>query len=639
MSAPLKSVSKTVDIANKQLEQAKEQVKRYESIVLNSNRAIDQARNQLTELSKEQNINSKQIEKAQETLARYQNTVGLTEKQIANYARKAEEAKSKLLNLEQAQELNNSAMEEARKIITDNEEVLGNNSEALKRAREQVRSYSRSISENSKVVNDARKKVEEWGNAALNSMDQVVKRSFQVGAAIATAVSGFSIKTGIGEAMDMEGYKMQLETATKSTEKAGKLMAQSIEFANSTPFETGEVVEATAKMEAYGISSERWLKDVADMAGATNKSIDQATEAMADAVMGEWERLKEFGIKKEQLVAAAAAKYGKNVVFNKKGQVRDQIKLETILQEEMQKKFAGGAEKQAKTLKGLWSTITGVTKTSLATIVGITNEGTIRQGSLFDMLKGHIETVVEVLNRWHQDGTIQRIAEQVTQAIGSMINFFTELFEFVNKHRALIESILVFVGSIYLTVKAIMALKAALTVLSVVMAVLNGTIMLTPLGWLVLIIGAVATAFYLLKNHMDVIIGAFEKVADVGRKAFDYVKKLFNIEDKDVNLAVKKDEEQNIDTNINKKIEEVNNNTGTKGLGAQQLPVLKNEPKNTFREVKKQDQIRTGESSKAAQPQISVVIQGDVYGFNDFKEKVAEAVVKIYEQNKSNVVR
>ena len=44
-------------------------------------------------------------------------------------------------------------------------------------------------------------------------------------------------------------------------------------------------------------------------------------------------------------------------------------------------RFAGGMEKQATTMKGLWSTVTGVTKSALANMVGITSDGSIRSGS------------------------------------------------------------------------------------------------------------------------------------------------------------------------------------------------------------------------------------------------------------------
>ena len=262
-------------------------------------------------------------------------------------------------------------------------------------------------------------------------MDSIVKRTAQAAIAIGTVVTGFAVKTGFGEAMNLEGYRMQLETATKDTEKASNLMVNAVKFANSTPFETGEVISSVAKMEAMGASSEKWLKDVADMAGATNKSIDQATEAMIDARKGEYERLKEFGLDKEMVLAKAVEMYGKKAVMSKKNETQKRIFLENALQKLMQEKFKDGAEKQSKTIKGLLSTITGVTKISLAKIVGITESGTAKQGGLYEKLKIQLERVVSVLNKWQEDGTIDAIAEKVTTAVENMITFFSNLFNFI----------------------------------------------------------------------------------------------------------------------------------------------------------------------------------------------------------------
>lgn len=678
MSEPLKAASKATAMASSQLEKAKEQVKKYEGTIANANKGINHSKATIAGLSKAYANNSKQIEKTKAEIEKYSNTTGLSEKQMETYAKKLEEAKSKLRTLETAQEANTKATETARKVISDYERTITSNSERLNQARSKIRQYSQSISETNKRVEEAKRKVKEWGKAAISAMDTLIKRAAQVTLAVASIISGFAVKEGFGEAMNLEGYKMQLETATKSTEKAGQLMSKAIKFANSTPFETGEVVEATAKMEAYGISSERWLKDVADMAGATNKSIDQATEAMADGVMGEFERLKEFGIKKEQLMEAAAKKYGKNVVFNKRGQIKDQIKLEAILQAEMQKKFAGGAEKQAKTLKGLWSTVTGVTKSSLAKIVGITEEGTVRQGSLYEKLKQQIERVVEILNKWQEDGTIDRIAEKVTKAVESMIVFFGNLFKFIKEHRALIETVLVFVSSIYLTIKALAVLKSVITVVSIVVGILNGTLALTPLGWVVLAIAGVVAACYALWQHLDAVINMFkglfawiknlldslgpfgfafaaltgpiglvvsavlgliqhfEKVKEVASKALGFVKNLFGFKDKEIDVNI--DETKNSKSKV-EAIKDVKVTTPS-GIGNVSIPDLKvpvkAEP--NFGQNKKYSQEKSSPKSNTA-PQYTIVVKGDVYGFNDFKDKVAEAFVKITNPNLSNMVR
>lgn len=320
-------ISKTTAKAanyRKNLDDNKIKLRELETAQEASRRALEEAQKAgdkvtLNKLSKEYEKSTKEVEKAKAAVEKYTQSSKTLEQQSESYAKKLAAAKSKLQTLEKAQETNTKAVETARKVIVDYEKVISKNNEQLNKAKAKMREYSKTVADSNKRIAEAKKAGQEWGKATLSAMDNIIKRSLQVAGAITSVVGAFAIKAGFSEAMNLEGYKMQLETATKSTEKAGQLMSKAIKFANSTPFETGEVVEATAKMEAYGISSERWLKDVADMAGATNKSIDQATEAMADGVMGEFERLKEFGIKKEQLIEAAAKKYGKNVVFNKRG--------------------------------------------------------------------------------------------------------------------------------------------------------------------------------------------------------------------------------------------------------------------------------------------------------------------------------
>lgn len=629
-------------------------------------------------MGKEYDSNSKQIEKTKAAIQKYSETAGLTEKQLESYAKKLAEAKSKLQTLEKAQEENTKSVETARKVIVDYEKVLNKKSERLNATRAKMREYAKSIADTTKRAEEGKKKLEEWGKAALSSLDNIVKRAAQVTVAIAGVISAFAIKEGFGEAMNLEGYKMQLETATKSTEKAGQLMSNAIKYANSTPFETGQVVEATAKMEAMGASSERWLKDVADMAGATNKDIIQATEAMIDARKGEYERLKEFGLDKEQVMAKATEMYGKKALGKKVDENKKRILLENALQKLMQEKFAGGAEKQAKTLKGLWSTVTGVTKSSLAKIVGITDEGTIKQGSLYEKLKQQIEKVVNILNKWQEDGTIDAIAEKVTKAVEEMILFFSNLFDFIKEHRVLIETCLVFVGSIYMTIKALAVLKTVITAVSVVVGLLNGTIALTPLGWIVLGIAGVVTACYLLWQHLDSVINMFkslfewiknlldyfgpfgfllaaltgpigmvvagvlgliqhfDKLREAGEKVWGFVKKIFGAEDTEIKATT----EQNTNSKITEEQIKSIKDSNPKGIGAKKLPDIKvNEKKSDpyFGEDKRFSQGK--EAAKKQETKIEVIIQGDVYGMDDFNEKVADAVVKMVEQNKANVVR
>lgn len=280
------------------------------------------------------------------------------------------------------------------------------------------RQYQIAFALNSKLASGFNKSF----NSATRSIQSLAKTAK---AAMATTIGAIGAKNTVGmaltEAMNLEGFKMQLETATKSAEKAGEIMKWSVDLANRTPFETGSVVEASARLEAMGLSAQKYLPMIGDMAGATNKDLIQATEAIIDAQTGELERLKEFGIKKDDIVAYAYDKMNKTQVVNNKGQITNQEKFNEAMLALMNDKFKGGMEKQASTMKGIMSTISGVMKSGMATIVGITSDGTIKQGSLMDTLKGKAKTLADTFVKWQQDGTFEKIGNQINNGISKAL--------------------------------------------------------------------------------------------------------------------------------------------------------------------------------------------------------------------------
>lgn len=281
-------------------------------------------------------------------------------------------------------------------------------------------------------------KIENFAKKATISLAKVVVKTTALGLATAGALAGAGIKKGLAEAMDLEGYKSQIETATKDTKKAAEIMEWSIKLANKTPFEGGEVVAAAAKFEAMGMSAKKWVTITGDMAGATNKSLDQATEALIDAQTGELERLKEFGIKKADIVKKANEKFKNIQVVNAQGQVVDQKKFNEALVALLKDKFSGGMEKQAKTLRGTMSTVTGVMKSGLARIVGMQSSGTIQKGSLLDIIKGKAEQLAKKFVELEKSGAFDRIAIKVSEVVQKIAKVLTNLAKFVYQNRDII---------------------------------------------------------------------------------------------------------------------------------------------------------------------------------------------------------
>ena len=235
------------------------------------------------------------------------------------------------------------------------------------------------------------------------------------------AFGGF--KSMFDSASSMEGYRNTLNVVMKDTELAGKKIKEAIEFANSTPFETDEIVAGMVKLESYGIdSSNEVMTMVGDMAGVMGKSFDQAVEAVADAQTGELERLKEFGITKNMIVEHAEKTMAGIEIVNAKGQIVNQEKFNEAMFSLMKERYAGGMELQAKTAKGVLSTTAGMIGNIMAILGGVDEYGYVIEGGLLDTVKNVVEKINNKLKELSDNGTIKKIQEKINNAIAFVKN-------------------------------------------------------------------------------------------------------------------------------------------------------------------------------------------------------------------------
>ena len=188
-----------------------------------------------------------------------------------------------------------------------------------------------------------------------NKMDRLGKKAKNFGKAFTFGVSvplaGFGA-LAVKRAADFETLRVALETATGSAEKGAEAFEQLKNFAATTPFQLEEVVSGFIKLKNRGMDPSREaLIAYGNTAGAMGKSLDQMIEAVADAATGEFERLKEFGIK--------ASTQGNKITFTFRG-VKTTVRKDAAEIEEYLKRignvdFAGGMEKQAATIGGAFS--------------------------------------------------------------------------------------------------------------------------------------------------------------------------------------------------------------------------------------------------------------------------------------------
>ena len=262
----------------------------------------------------------------------------------------------------------------------------------------------------------------------FSSISKSVKSLTKTVAGVATTyISAKALKdvgkSALESASGLEGYRSTLNVVLKDQQKAAKMMAWAVEFANKTPFETDSVVEATVRLQSYGIEAQKVMTQIGDMAGVMNKDLMQAVEAVADAQTGELERLKEFGITKAMIIAKGAELYKNQTIVNNKGQIVDQQKFNDALFALMEERFKGGMEIQAKSYKGLMSTISGVWKTGLAQMAGISGTGEIIEGSAFDAAKEGLGWVSDKMQSLSKSGTFEKIGKKIGSTVQTGIKY------------------------------------------------------------------------------------------------------------------------------------------------------------------------------------------------------------------------
>jgi len=176
---------------------------------------------------------------------------------------------------------------------------------------------------------------------------------------LASALVGLGAST-IQTASEFEKFGLILETLYGSSEKAQQSLGWIKEFSQKTPYTLKETTDAFVKLKSYGIEGTNGtLKTLGDTAAAMGKPLIQGVEAMADALTGENERLKEFGIKgsiQGQKIGYAwtdASGKSKHIIVENNKEV-----IRSTLEAIFNSKYEGAMEKLSGSFGGLVSNMT-----------------------------------------------------------------------------------------------------------------------------------------------------------------------------------------------------------------------------------------------------------------------------------------
>lgn len=266
-----------------------------------------------------------------------------------------------------------------------------------------------------------------WGDAAELAGYGVGRLARTVGGFALSAVkwagaagigaATLSIYDLLGTASKFEQFQIMLENMEGSATKAKQSLAWVQKFAADTPFELDQVMEAYVRLKSYGIDPlDGSLRDVGDAASGMSKDVMAGVEALADAMTGEYERLKEFGITastKGNMVALTYRKAGKEFTV----QAQKGVAAAKAVSGIWRTLFGGMMQRQSTTFAGLISNLKDKWSGFLLMVA---------QAGVFDTVKGKLQQLYDWVNKLAEDGTLARWAKQISDWLEKAFNWAVE---------------------------------------------------------------------------------------------------------------------------------------------------------------------------------------------------------------------
>ena len=225
------------------------------------------------------------------------------------------------------------------------------------------------------------------------------------GAALAAGMA-FLGKAVISTNAQFEALEATLTTIEGSTDKARESLNWVAEFAQKTPYDLKQVGEAFVRLRAYGLDpTTGLLESLGDASSAMGKDLMAAVEMIADASTGEFERLKEFGLRASQAGDQVTFSWTENGKAMSKTVKKTGAEITTFIQQQFGHRFSGAMLRQSKTWNGMISNL-GDSWTRFLYKIG--------QSGFFDAAKNKLADLMDSVGKWSTDGRMEKVAKALS---------------------------------------------------------------------------------------------------------------------------------------------------------------------------------------------------------------------------------
>ncbi|MCJ1809910.1 hypothetical protein [Flavobacterium covae] len=345
------------------------------------------------------------------------------------------------------------------------------------------------------------KKVEKTSSSLGNTMS---KLKSQIAAVFAVAAIWSFTNKVVDARAEYEKFNAVLTNTFQSDKVGAAALNMLTDFAAHTPFQLNELTGSFVKLVNRGFNpTMNEMTKLGDLASSQGKSFDQLTEAMLDAQTGEFERLKEFGIK--------ASKSGDKVTLSFKGVTKEVKNNESAIRDALMQYgqmtgVAGSMEAISQTLGGKISNLGDQWNSFLVAVGGESGGIFTAVISILSAGLGFLTEYLPYISEWFN--ILWTMIEPVVLALGELVKAvfgFTDAGNAMQSFGDIMTWVLV--GLDWLTTGLVtvigwlMPFSDYIYAGVIAWAALNLVFAISPLGWIVMGIMAIIMAIGMIVKY------------------------------------------------------------------------------------------------------------------------------------------
>lgn len=371
--------------------------------------------------------------------------------------------------------------------------------------------------------------VHKFANRSVKAFDATVAAAskFVKILAVATVAAGFF---ALKSAADFEQSRIAFDTMLGSAREGAKMMKKLSDFARKTPFELPEVVEGAKRLLAYGFEANKIIPTMRNLgnivAGVGKDKLPQLILAFGQVKAAtfltgmELRQFTEAGVPLLNELAKQSGKSAAQIKEDMENGIRIPFsEVEKALQAMSGEggRFFNLMERQSRSLSGVVSNMKDQIGRFARGVVGISETGDIKEGSLFARLAAGAQRLLAWMDEHSAEieAYVQNIvtktadgAERIVRALAVLISWFQKL---PGPIKSGLGAIAGFAATAFVMLGIIKSLLAPFKIL---LGVIGGLILLVNYGTVALF--ALSAALVVPVGAILLVVGAIVALIAIG---------------------------------------------------------------------------------------------------------------------------